>query len=274
MIRSLKVKSGYAKELPSLKGIIRFEPGLNILFGQNSCGKTSALAIMGAFCGCPHDSGGWSRFVPPFFSFENKKDKFKYPKMFAEVSPGHCTADVDWDGTATFSRPPNVGKRLFEDFDPLYSDDDMINTIFTKPSSGAEKAGELFRIEKAMQAPPDITIPPETIYTCGGSTSYKYCNDEWKWAIDEFTAHVKTLPRTGPPTLLLDEPDRSLSIPNTVGLWCGFLPRLAKTCQVVVASHSPFALDVPGANVIEMHEGYLDMCRKAMEKARGKCEPK
>ena len=74
--------------------------------------------------------------------------------------------------------------------------------------------------------------------------------------------------------LMLDEPDRSLSIPNTVGLWCGFLPRLAKTCQVVVASHSPFALDVPGANVIEMHEGYLDMCRKAMEKARGKCEPK
>ena len=90
-------------------------------------------------------------------------------------------------------------------------------------------------------------------------------NDVWAQKVTDFVAYVSTLPRRGPKTVLLDEPDKSLSIPNQQALWTQSLPGLARHCQVIVATHSPFALAAPApVTVIEFEPGYVEACRAAV----------
>lgn len=65
----------------------------------------------------------------------------------------------------------------------------------------------------------------------------------------------------GPQTLLLDEPESGFGMPWQAGLWRNVLSRIdpAKH-QVIVATHSPFALMVPDAHYIEMTPGYANDC--------------
>lgn len=65
----------------------------------------------------------------------------------------------------------------------------------------------------------------------------------------------------GKTTLLLDEPDMHLSIPTQAKLWSENVPRLLPVFQIIAATHSPWAANVPGATYIETEPGYLDRCR-------------
>ena len=71
----------------------------------------------------------------------------------------------------------------------------------------------------------------------------------------------------GPLTVLLDEPDLHLDIPSQANLWKQLVD-LAKREQVIVTSHSVFAVAVPGAAYIDLVPGYLAECRKSVEGLR------
>ena len=83
----------------------------------------------------------------------------------------------------------------------------------------------------------------------------------------EVTRGDKGKRKSGVPTLLLDEPDRSLSIPWAANMWLNIAERhgASKEVQIIAATHCPFALDLPNVNYIETEPGYLDQCRRVMQ---------
>ena len=64
----------------------------------------------------------------------------------------------------------------------------------------------------------------------------------------------------GKPTLLLDEPLRSLDLFKQVELWMAFEGSLFTEFQVIIASHSMFSMDIKGASYIELAPRYRDRC--------------
>lgn len=87
-------------------------------------------------------------------------------------------------------------------------------------------------------------------------------NSTWRDDIHAFADYIATLPRSEPVTLLLDEPDGHLSIPNQEAFWRLVIPRLSEGRQVVVASHSAFALRA--TRIVDMETGYSDRCRAVL----------
>lgn len=64
------------------------------------------------------------------------------------------------------------------------------------------------------------------------------------------------------PTLLLDEPTRSFDLPHEIEFF-RTLPLLVKDVQLIVATHSPYALFGMGdARYIETEPGYVERCRE------------
>lgn len=69
----------------------------------------------------------------------------------------------------------------------------------------------------------------------------------------------------GPKTMLFDEPESGFSIDWQARFWSGLRDKVnPHEFQVIVATHSPFALGVEGANYIEMEEGYIKKSKDAL----------
>ena len=91
----------------------------------------------------------------------------------------------------------------------------------------------------------------------------KRANYVWKEDHKISTYALKaTVKKKGLRTILLDEPGRSLDIPAQEDLWRGLSQQ--KKFQLIVATHSVFALNVEGAQYVDIRRGYLTKCRKAL----------
>jgi hypothetical protein len=133
---------------------------------------------------------------------------------------------------------------------------ETIGEMLSRPSLGQKRIYRLNLLMKHSKSVPDLMVlPPE----------HKGYNDTWRRPMEAFVRYIKTLPRTGPSTLLLDEPDRSLSIPMQVSLWNNVMPKLAEKFQVIAATHCLFALAFKDA-LIDFKKGYTEECIAAMKK--------
>ena len=104
---------------------------------------------------------------------------------------------------------------------------------------------------QVIQQPPSIiTVPP-------------YINDKGmaQWEAN----YIKTLPRNGKITLLLDEPEKALALPKQFELF-EVLHKLSTHFQVIVVTHSPFILFFKDANIIDMRDGYSKICKDLIKK--------
>jgi hypothetical protein len=253
VITSIRARSGFAADLPGLRRTIALAPGLNVLFGPNGSGKTTLLRLAAAYCCCPEE-GGWSGYVPPLVVGLNGDPT--YPACCAAIAPRGCTAEVAWDGTPSYSYTVTSDTPLVASFDEkrIFTSMESMRLRGDGASEGQRKLAGLGKLQTLLRDPPDPTALPD---------DYHRHNDVWQRMMTGFRDYASSLPRTGPVTILIDEPDRSLSVPQTALLWGEVLPELARTHQVIVASHALHALGV-GANVIETAPGYHAEVRAAL----------
>lgn len=230
---------------------IKFKPGLNILWGPNGCGKTTILLAMARMLHCWQ--GGVSTLtehsIRELFKLRFGSNLKSEDKYLNGVMPVH-------DGQAVFFVDPSKGvgaSRSF--FDNDFSFEQLMD-MRDRGSSGQKttmRLMPLIRLARGEEPPP---------VRC--NINREYVNDLWISYLDRVEETMRgTIPR-GQPTVLLDEPDRSLDIPSQVGLW-KILKMARKSVQIIVATHSILALDIPDAHYIDLHRGYLKKCREAAQ---------
>lgn len=249
MISHALVVNGFASNLPALhRRKFDFTPGLNVLFGANGCGKSVLLKCIKAYCCLQH--GGWSKLS------ENGElpgtNVTHFPQAFRAFTPtGECDTIVGWDGTATFF---NDSDMILNDMTWFYNPDvlkqegltteaEQIDLHVKKPSSGQTRIQKLNKIFHVLKNPPEFAVKggPEAQY-------------------------VRSLPNTGRVTILLDEPEKSLSIPKQIELF-NFLKTFQNDAQIIITTHSPFILINNDINIIEMEPGYMNECKELIKSA-------
>lgn len=251
MITSFKATSGYAAALPVFSRAVLFEPGLNIVFGPNGCGKSTMLRIMAAYCGIKN--GGWTRISSALDMFS--VEKTTYPHKLAVLERrGECQADVAWDGTPTFfnhSTADNPGLDVMMDeedsADGITGYAEGIQLMGNRVSQGQRRLTKLNRIAGMLKQPPRI----DTVDESRGPN----------YGAREFVEYMASLGQAGPSTVLFDEPDRSLATEHQMMLWGMILPKLAAKYQVIVAAHSwiPLMIKYARVNIIDLDPGYLEI---------------
>ncbi len=197
MINHVAVTDGFAADLPSMKGVtFSFAPGLNILFGPNGCGKTSLLKIIAGYTCC--QDGGWSKR----FDWLNM-DKGK--EIPAGIRACGCKAKLEWDGTACFYNSTTASDSPISHFgmsDMSFTEE--VAQIVNKPSDGQIRLTRLnHQFGQIIGKAPDLT-------------KLKDKTGPWDDPANKYADWVAKLPRTGPSTVLMDEPDRNLSIENQI----------------------------------------------------------
>jgi energy-coupling factor transporter ATP-binding protein EcfA2 len=241
---------------PHLRGRkFEFNDKLNILFGNVGSCKSTMLKTMAAYCGI--QNGGWSSISDPAKLAYEKIGHFPY--CYRNYSPGKCDASVEWDGTPSFYNDSEaMGKNdntwfynnASQSSDGITTEAEQMDILASKPSSGQYRIHKINKIMKVIQNPPNLLVIPPFI------TEREVAKLELQY--------LSSLPRDGKITLLLDEPEKALSIPKQIDLF-DVLFKLSDHFQLIVATHSPFILEYKKANIIDVTPGYVAECRKLIK---------
>lgn len=231
-------------KVPWLQGKdkIEFKPGLNIIYGPNGSGKSTVLTLIARMLCCEQGDvqsiGDWST-----------RDLYDRSKKFLDgVLPIH-------DGAPIMHYDPSKTVGLFGgSFDYDFMDQGVVNACY-KGSTG--QTG-IVRMARHLDALFKGQWPKGVEYK--GVCSAKNLKKSKPELAGFLRGNLsRGMEATGIPTMLLDEPSRSLDLRTEIK----FLERLAdlKGVQIIMASHSTIALNLPGAHYIETSANYVDTAR-------------
>jgi len=251
MIKSIKILNGFSTELPNFHAgkEFKFGDGLNFLLGSNGCGKSSVLKMLKAYCGIPNGMGGWSRISSELALGAQQQSHF--PWVYRAYSPGQSDCILEWDGTPTFFNEGDVKTDQWAWFtnkeisseDGMTTESEHMDAMAEKPSSGQYRLRKLNKLFNMLKNPPNLI-------------QYAYSHPAQVGEVN----YIKSLPRNGKVTLLLDEPERALSLPKQLELF-KLLEKMSKDFQIIVATHSPFVclMDLE-CERYDIEEGYSESC--------------
>lgn len=257
-LRGLKTSPlfGYAASVPFYKRRkqLEFKPGLNILFGPNGCGKSTALNILAKTMAA--EQGGRSAVTESFIhETVDMLGALPNPRSGARKDMADKIAlTVEHDGQPVLYCDPrkSVGLQGGAFDNDFFASGVVEVTQNRRLSHGlrslARANAALGVLAGTLQFPPDILH----------GIKKQHVNDTWGLALDIAHARLKPTLEKGQPTVLLDEPEANLSLLAQAQLWKLLsAPSVAQQFQVIVASHSPFALGIEHANYIEFEKGYV-----------------
>ncbi len=267
--------------------LTQFKPGLNILFGGNGSGKSTLLQLLASSLAAAQ--GGTSvvtsAWLHDVFGFGNK-------------GPSKLPCDVVHDGQPVMyfdarAKEGLIGGGFDDDFFSL----GVANTMARGSTGqlGIQRMDRMLQVLTANDrpAPPAPTEPEaqrakprgrslKDLARPGGSRELvpKGFPSKIEWnlnrdfmakhepqrvaAVDALLAAQCPL---GPKTLIFDEPESGFSMPWQLGLWENVFSKVdPQRFQVIIATHSPFAIGFPGTNYIEMKPGYLRECLNAAQR--------
>jgi predicted ATPase len=255
MIYKAKIIDGFASRLPTLSNnIFTFTDTVNVLFGSNGCGKSTLLKCIKSYCAIEHS--GWSK-IGNFMSL-GASSVNHFPFVYRSYTPSkECDALVHWDGVPTLFYDKELNS---DDITWFYNNDILKREGFTteseqlqrmadKPSSGQTRLEILNKIFNAAHTPPDFTS-----VTPNKNNSYEQME----------VSYIRSLPQNGKVTVILDEPEKSLSIPKQILLF-ETIRQQSKHIQFIIATHSPFILFENDFNIIDMEPGYIDTCKSVIK---------
>lgn len=234
---------------------IEFSDGLNIVFGPNGSGKTTLIktlalalhAFQGGFQKVTEDS------LRSVFQIERltagEKAETEYgKKMQRGLTDGEEVRYVSADQDVGF---------YTSQFDNDFFRDGVAMRMM-EASSGQKSLAKVNRILKAKPRPLDKNI---------FSIEKERVNSLWQNRIsivEQILKGKRKQRKASLPAILLDEPDRSMDFKIQVELW-DLLKQTTK-CQIIVSTHSIFALGISHANYIETVPGAVDSLTEALHK--------
>jgi predicted ATPase len=259
---------GYAAELPFFaeRKSLAFKPGLNILFGPNGCGKSTVLRMM-ARTMCATQGG---------LSMVSEQAISENVDMLGSLSNGRrggrtamkhqVNLKVTHDGQAVVYCDPRatIG---FTAGGAAFDTDFFGEGVRESLTSGKRSTGQsaLSRMGIALAVIGGTAQFPSEVMQ---KVERRSINSTWCEALDVLeVAMVGTIPK-GQGTILLDEPESNFSLAWQARLWELIAkPSVAERYQVIVASHSAFALGIAHANYIDF-EGAERASAEAALRAR------
>lgn len=224
----------WVSKVAALKQKIEFKPGLNVLWGRNGCGKSTLLEGIARMFHC-HQSG---RQV-----ITNSSRHYD-----VERHGDFTSLKIDHDGAPVMFFDPSQKVGLLS-LGGAFDDDFLmegVRAVGFKASTGQMTIQHFADRVITFERDADKSVKRKT-------------NHEHK----EWDAFLLGTGEKASPTILCDEPDRGLDGPTQLVLW-RYLRAAARSYQVIVASHSLFALDLPEANYIEMTPNYLEEGRETL----------
>lgn len=254
MIKRALVAKGFASELPSLhKKMFEFSDGLNVLFGSNGCGKSTLMKCMKAYCGLKH--AGWSKISA--FNMLGASGRSNFPYVYRAYTPnGDCDTHVEWDGTPTFFNDSDLriddmawfyNKDILKQ-EGLTTEEEQMLILAEKPSAGQTRIRKLNKIFNLASSPPDFTKDLPNHHPVEKAE----------------VSYIESLPRNGKITIMLDEPEKSLSIPKQIELF-DLLKSFQDKFQIIISTHSPFILFQKDIKIFDMEDGYIDTCKNIIK---------
>lgn len=271
MIRALTVTNPKRTVIPwwgdvaflKRKKRIEFPPGITLLFGPNGSGKSTIIATLAkTMCAW---QGGVSKLT--------EASMREFFRLDIDVAPGRDSAKIldgavpEHDGRGVLYLDPTKapGMGAHHGIDDDFGFAQIQDHFNTRASAGQITVSRMNDVFAALQDPSSIPKPDLDFVKHRRGT----LSDMWLPVMERLAEVARGdggKRKAGIPTLLLDEPDRSLSIPWAANMWFNIAERHdPKTVQIIAATHCPFALDLPNVNYIETEPGYLDQCRRVMQ---------
>lgn len=255
---------GYAKDVPFFKGRRRidFKPGLNILVGPNGCGKSTVLKILGeSLCAT---QGGVSAVTETAvhvgvdmmsgLALSRDRGKAKKPGMVDKLG-----LKVAHDGQPVVYCDPRqtVGLR-----GGAFDDDFFTAGVSEAMGRGSHGQTALRRAQGALGILTGDAPFPASIQRAMKADSV---NDMWRQALGILETRFQPTVPLGQASVLLDEPESNYSIQWQARLWSILArPEVAQRYQVIVASHSAFALGIPHAHYLDLVPGFRSEAEQAL----------
>lgn len=281
MIEALVLTSGpasgplsFVKDIPyfSDNQVTSFKPGLNIIYGPNGSGKSTLVRLLAKALAAYQ--GGESVVTADWV-----REVLGYDNIM------QLPCDVCHDGQPVmFYDARKLVGLIGGAFDDDFFSAGLANTM-ARGSTGQLGMRRLGRILRILKEVPEGRAPaaPAAVKKRAGRSAASLARNSptkhleptgfpdnivWRVSRDAIAAgRGKRLElvdallgakcEAGPRTVILDEPESGFSLEWQEGLWTNVLQGFdAAKFQVIVATHSPFALGVPGANYIEMSPGF------------------